>query len=344
MSPLQKSLRRDLFQLVGLGLLIVFVFCGSDWLPSPSFIEWSQRLPDGHLHKVMTWTADHLCIFSNAGVALVRQFRHNVQGHGVFLLEQVEKRALWYYFPLAVSIKYPLPLLFLPVLLTALCGRALRNWVNWLALALLFFSLVCRVQTGIRLVLPLMALSTIGLAASLIEAHRQLHNKKWRCVIPSSGSLTAVWLGWGALSVWPHGLCYTNELWGGTANGYCCLSDSNYDWGQGLKDLARWQQVNEVRDLDVLYYGTDTTLWRLPMRPLVVGGLQLGEDDLPLLVKGRTFAVGTSIVYGSVSETFDDLKALARALRRLQPIDRTATFLIYRLPASQELATANNPP
>ena len=34
------------------------------------------------------------------------------------------------------------------------------------ALALLLFSLVCRVQTGVRLVLPLMGLSVIGLAAA----------------------------------------------------------------------------------------------------------------------------------------------------------------------------------
>ena len=76
----------------------------------------------------MVWIAEHLRIFSNAGVALVRQVRHNVQGHGVFLLDQVEKRAIWYYFPLALSIKSPLPLLALPLLLGVVCRRALGNW------------------------------------------------------------------------------------------------------------------------------------------------------------------------------------------------------------------------
>jgi hypothetical protein len=132
-------------------------------------------------------------------------------------------------------------------------------------------------------------------------------------------------------------LCYTNELWGGTANGYRCLSDSNYDWGQGLRELAQWQAAHQVRDLHVFYYGTDTSLLRLPMHPLTTGALNLGVDDLPAAARGHTLAVGASIVYGSVSEMFPDLKALARALRQIEPIDRTTTFLIYRLPPSEEI-------
>jgi hypothetical protein len=135
-------------------------------------------------------------------------------------------------------------------------------------------------------------------------------------------------------------LCYTNELWGGTANGYHCLSDSNYDWGQGLKELAHWQKEHQVHDLHVLYYGTDTALKQLPMQPLHVGALQLGPDHLPAAVQGRTLAVGTSIVYGSVSEIFPDLQVLALSLRRRTPVDRTSTFLIYRFPPNEELATA----
>jgi hypothetical protein len=144
------------------------------------------------------------------------------------------------------------------------------------------------------------------------------------------------------VSVWPNGLCYTNELWGGTANGYRCLSDSNYDWGQGLKELAKWQEDHEVSDLHVVYYGTDTSLWKLPMRPLIVGHFQLGSDNLPDSARGHILAVGTSILYGSVSENFEDLHALALSVRRLTPVDRTSTFLIYRVPASPETATAVN--
>lgn len=336
----RQPFRRDLFQICSLGLVAVFCFCGCEGLPSPSFIDWANHLPSGPPRSVMVWIAEHLCIFSNAGVAIVRQFRHNVQGHGVFLLEQVERRAIWYYFPLALSIKSPLPWLVLPLLLAVACRRALRNWACLLAVAFLVFTLVCRVQTGIRLVLPIVCFAAVGLAAALVSARQQVRAGYRRGLLTTCCLSSAGWLLWASLSVWPHGLCYTNELWGGTENGYRCLSDSNYDWGQGLHDLAQWQQQHHIMDLTVLYYGTDPQLRRLPMRRLAVGALDLDADHVPASVQGRTLAVGTSIVYGSVSETFPDLKELVHALRGRQPIDRTATFLIYKFPENAEMAEA----
>ena len=326
-----------------LGLAAVFCFCGSERQPSPSFIAWGQQLPEGPLRSGTVWIAEHLRIFSNAGVALVRQVRHNVQGHGVFLLNQVEKRAIWYYFPLALSMKTPLPLLALPLLLGVVCRRALGNWAFLVALALLGFTLVCRVQTGIRLVLPLMTFAIIGLAAALVVGCQQLGLSRWRPLLTSSAAASAAWLVWASLSVWPQGLCYTNEIWGGTANGYLCLSDSNYDWGQGLKELSEWQKVHQEHNLQVLYYGTDTSLGRLPMCPLAVEGLQLGPDNLPTQAQGRMLAVSTTLLYGSVSNIFPKLQSATQALREIKPVDRTATFLIYRLPPLEAIADASIP-
>lgn len=338
----EKTFRRDLSQICALGLLAVFCFCGSEGLPSPSFIAWSQQLPDGPIRSGMVWISEHLCIFSNAGVALVRQVRHNVQGHGVFLLDQVEKRAIWYYFPLALSIKSPLPLLILPVLLVIVCRRSLGNWACLVTLAFLLFTLVCRVQTGIRLVLPLMTFAVVGLSAALVVGWQQLGMSSRRLLLTVSATATGLWLLWASLSVWPHALCYTNEMWGGTANGYRCLSDSNYDWGQGLKDLAQWQQAHHEPELRILYYGTDTTIWHMPMRPLQVDALELGPDNIPVEAQGHTLAVSTSILFGSVSEIFPNLGAAAKALRGIKPIDRTATFLIYRLPPNETMAAATS--
>lgn len=335
-----KSFRRDLMQVCCLGLLAAFCFCGSEGLPSPSFIKWAEQLPEGPMRFGMTWIAEHLCIFSNAGVALVRQVRHNVQGHGVFLLGQVAKRAIWYYFPIALSIKSPLPVLVLPLILAIVCRRALCNWACLTALALLLFTLVCRVQTGIRLLLPLVSITVVGITAALVAACQQVDRSRWRSLLTASVVFSATWLFWSAFSVWPHGLCYTNELWGGTANGYRCLSDSNYDWGQGLYELAEWQEANQVDDLHVIYYGTDRKIARLPMKRYGPGSLQLDDDNLPAPARGHTFAVGASIVYGSVSELFPDLSALAKELRGIEPSERTMTFFIYRLPPDAKLAAA----
>jgi hypothetical protein len=333
------SFRWDVFQIGTLGLVGAFWYCGSDWDVCPSFVAWAHDLPDGPLRSGMSWFAEHLRIFSNAGVALVRQVRHNVQGHGVFILDRVAQRAIWYYFPVALSIKSPLPILALPCLLVVVSPKTLRNWACWTALALLVFSLTCRVQTGIRFMLPLLALAVAGLAAALVTAREVLTARMGRSVLSGVGGLAVVWMMWSAASVWPDGLCFTNEAWGGTATGYQLLSDSNYDWGQGLKELARWQREHGVQDLDVMYYGTDPTLQKLPMRNLAPGNLILGPDGLPLGCQGRTVAVGTSLLCGSLGDDLKALKVLARELRARRPVDRTATFLIYRFPTHEKVAS-----
>src|SRR6185437_9263147 len=53
MDLFQNPFRRDLLQICGLGLIAVFCFCGSEGLPSPSFIAWSHQLPDGLLRSSM---------------------------------------------------------------------------------------------------------------------------------------------------------------------------------------------------------------------------------------------------------------------------------------------------
>jgi hypothetical protein len=330
-----RGFRRDLFHIVGLGLVVVFVYCGSDWCVSPSFVEWAQGLPEGPVRSVMVWCADHCRIFSNAGMALVRQVRHNVQGHGVFLDGQVARRAIWYYFPTALSIKATVPTLLLPLLLVLVGRRALGNWACGAAVALLMFSLVCRVQIGIRLMLPLLALACVGLGAAMACAWQQVQTRGLRRIVAGAAAVACGWMAWSALDVWPNGLCFTNELWGGTAGGYRLLSDSNYDWGQGLKELAGWQARHRAANLDVLYYGTDPALEHLPLHPVTYADLHTTEpDEIPKVVQGRTLAVSTTILYGSISEQ-PHWKPLVTWLRQFTPADRTTTFLIFRFPAAQ---------
>ena len=133
--------------------------------------------------------------------------------------------------------------------------RALRNWAVLAALVLLVFSLTSRVQIGVRMVLPMVALGLVGVAASVATACRDL-GPGWRRRLLASGAVAGViWTVFASALVWPHGLCYANELWGGTENGYLHLSDSNYDWGQGLPELARWQRSRGGPPVDVWYLG-----------------------------------------------------------------------------------------
>jgi hypothetical protein len=326
-----RPFRRDLVRVLGLGLALTFLACGCDWRPSASFVRWARGLPEGRLGAGMVWLSEHLCVFSNAGNALARQVKHNLQGHGVFLLGRTAPRALWYYFPVALAIKLTVPMLALPLALAALSPRSLANWACLVAGALLLFSLNCRVQVGVRMMLPLIGLACVGLGAALADARRSCGPGWRRRVVSALAGLSLAWMGGSALGVWPHGLCYTNELWGGTRAGYLRLCDSNYDWGQGLKELARWQPGHAPAPLAVLYHGTDPAVRRPPFRRLAVEGLPARPEELAEQLHGGPLAVSTTLLYGPFAE-HPKLGPLAEFLKARRPVARTTTFLIYEIP------------
>jgi hypothetical protein len=209
------------------------------------------------------------------------------------------------------------------------------------------------VQIGIRLVLPLVALAEVGLAAATTRACRAAGGRSLlagaRMLLPGAG---LVWSAAAAITVWPHGLCYVNELWGGTERGYLVVSDSNYDWGQGLKELAHWQVRHGDAPLDVWYFGTDPALRRLPVRALSFHALPLHRaEEIRALVQGHYLAVGTTLVHGSLGTMlradtpgWDSYWQALALLREHPPADRTTTFLMYDFTGrGQKAARAASP-
>lgn len=321
---------RDAAQVVGLGLFVVFVYCGSDWHQEASFVEWAHSLPDGPPGRGMIWLSEHLRIFSNAGEGLARQIKHNVRaegGHWAYLLGEV-RRAFWYYFPLALTIKLSVPFLAIPVLLATIRPRTLLNWANLAAAALLIVSLTMRIQIGIRLVLPLISLLVVGMAAAAVQTCSECAPGWRRHLLIAAVGAGGVWTVAAAVYVWPNGLSYTNELWGGTQRGYLYLSDSNYDWGQGLKELARRQRERGLVPLDVWYFGTDPLLESMPARSLPLHVLPANSaGDVIAQLQGHYVAASTTFLYGAAMT--DGQRQAAAFLHTQRPIDRTATFFIY---------------
>jgi len=337
---LARDFRRDVIQLFGLGMFLVFLYCGCDWHTQPAFVEWARRLPEGTMRSGMVWFAEHLRIFSNAGEGIVRQVKHNMHGHGTYLLGVSAPRALWYYFPVALTIKLSVAFLVLPLVILLAGPRHLRNWACLAALVLLCFSVTCRVQIGIRLVLPLVVLAVVGLAGAVARTCQDLSPGWPRRLLAGGVGAGIAWTAAAALLVWPHGLCYVNELWGGTASGYKYLSDSNYDWGQGLRELAGWQRRHRLAALDVWYFGSDPALNKLSMHmvPLHLPPPQEGAG-LFERVQGKYLAASTTLVYGNPGDNPQHRRAAA-ALRARRPVDRTTTFLIYDVTQAPEKGVA----
>jgi len=172
---------------------------------------------------------------------------HAGLGHPAYLFGEWRHHGWWYYLPVAIALKTPLPLLLLAGaagIILAMRGIETRFVVLApLLAATVYLALAMSggVSLGIRYLLPAAPMVTVSVVAILND---QLRRRRW-----------AAWalLGWLALTTMrarPFYIEYFNELAGGTENGYRYLVDSNYDWGQ---DLKRLQTFVRDRQVDHLY-------------------------------------------------------------------------------------------
>ena len=224
---------------------------------------------------------------------LISQTWHQRLGHPAYLLGQTYERGRWYYFPVALAVKTPLPLLAL--IAAAFALRRFRRDELFLALPAAAFFLAAmsqRVNIGVRYVLivyPLLIAFAARVAAWRWPARRPpldlardgpvqhgrgdpaprdpegpSGSRRKRSEGPRAG-----WAAVGALAAWmvveallyaPQYLPYFNELAGGPAGGDRILADSNMDWGQDLKRLAAWQRRHPVQPLYLAYSGSGDPL------------------------------------------------------------------------------------
>lgn len=261
---------------------------------------------------------------------LAYQIHQNMNGHGEsYLLGAVSPDGYWYYFLAALTIKLGLPVL---ILLAATLLLRPRMWLNGpicAALGLLALTPSFRLQLGVRYVLPIAVLAMVGASAVFARFWSQ-QEVGWRKTLAGAFA-TALMLGSfaNAVAVWPNGICYTNELFGGTARGHLALHDSNYDWGQGLPELTEWQRRHPEAPLHVWYYGTDPNAQCPPFHAISFGPSWDGAA-IESACGGGYLAVSTSITHGSFVDT-----PVGRYLNGLQSCGRTTTFLIYDFRESQ---------
>jgi hypothetical protein len=164
-------------------------------------------------------------------------FKHNGVGHAASLLGHFGYSGWWYYFPVALAVKTPIPFLILSTIgVIVAVNRAHRiEYLLPLALVLgiLLPAMQGRIDIGIRHIEPLW----IGLALLAALGFRWLLQSTR---MPLAGGLSAVALvAWLVISVaiqHPDYLAYFNGFAGSRPERV--LVDSNYDWGQDLRLLA----------------------------------------------------------------------------------------------------------
>jgi hypothetical protein len=176
-----------------------------------------------------------------------------------YLFGEISQRGWWYYFPVALAVKTPLPTLILTALgLWPLVrhGAWRRHVVIWAPLFLyLALAMTGRITIGYRHVLPVVPflILTAGFATHWLEKLATRFNPQWGY----AGLATLLlWSAVGTLWLFPHHEAFFNELVGGPANGGQVLSDSNLDWGQDLPALKQLLAEREIEQVNLAYFGT----------------------------------------------------------------------------------------
>jgi hypothetical protein len=282
-------------------------------------LRWAQKLPEGTGRTVALGVLENLRVFPNAADGFFRQVGHNARGHGAYLLGVTATSALWWYFPVLLTIKVTVPVLGLIGLSVIAARRHLLNPALACVVVLLAFSVFCRVQIGIRFMLPLMSLLIIGVSAALARAAAEMPHRGWEVA-----GVTA--LAWSLVIAACHlgnGLSYVNGIYGNMRKSHELVSESNFDWGHGLPALQDWAEDHAGGPLAVWYYGTDPALQAQSFEPV-----RLHEGDIETNLR-RYLAVSTTLVYGPPLSPL--VVETRRRLQDIEPIERVGTFLIYEI-------------
>lgn len=253
-----------------------------------------------------------------------------------YLHGELSTTGWWYYFPLAIGLKTPLPTLIAVLAAVWLLIRrkgppGVQPWdlgaVVGPGLLFLGLALTSRLDIGVRHVFPVYPFLYLlaGVAFSRWLADGRLSRV-------TAGALMS-WLVLAALFVHPHYLAYFNELAGGPAGGVRWLADSNLDWGQDLRLLKRWMDERGVRWINLCYFGSaEPEYYGIDFVALPGWQPANGAPTRPPRVPGLLAISATSLV----GIPFD-----ARTHRYYQDLLRRATLVdtvghsihVYALPA-----------
>ncbi len=319
--------RRETMTIVFLGTVLMCIYCGSDWKAEASFVKWAVALPESSFRTAILWFAEHFRLFPNGLEGIAYQIKHNLKGNGAYLFETWYTKPIWFYFPVAISLKLTIPILFLSLCLVIRSSKILLSPLGIIFVLLFLNSVTYRVQIGIRMILPIICLWFIILGIGytfIVQSSR--YPRIWQGILTVSlGTIL-----WPVLTIWPNPLTFFNLFGGGSENGYLCLSDSNYDWGQGLKELTNWCEEHRDHSTQVWYFGRDPMYGRHPSyTPAILHQFPIKNTaDFYTQVHGDYLAVGTTILFGRphLSPAAD---ISLEEIRKRQPIARTSTFFIY---------------
>ena len=241
---------------------------------------------------------------------------HDRRGDPSYLMGRWSEHGFWYYFPVILFFKTPLPFLVLAVCGFGILARGAssnRFGLVVVAIPLLLLAIVMRssINLGVRHILPIYPWLSISAAVGVVGL--------WRASV-RSGRVAAVvlssWLLLNSATAHPDYLAWFNEAAGEHPERVAV--DSNLDWGQDMLRLSRTMRRLHVKKI-YLNVVTDAWLWQngitetellQPFAP-VHGWVAVSESALVLTNRNGEF----------------------RWLERYEPVTRVGKSIrLYRIP------------
>ncbi len=234
-----------------------------------------------------------------------------------FLAGHYSQSGWWCYFPFAILVKTPVSLLLLwtGTVVLWLCRRTgFVSTALYLLVPSLFFLLAgmtSKLDIGLRHLLPIYPLLLVFGGQAVAELLRRRRSVVVGLILAAS-SLEL-------MSCYPHCLAFFNICAGGPANGYRLLVDSNLDWGQDLKGLARWMKNNHIPSVYLSYFGTaDPAYYHIVCRHL--SAAPFADDDQ--IVSGMDFPcyVAASVTQLQGVYANDTVRRFYAPLLKMKPV------------------------
>jgi hypothetical protein len=214
---------------------------------------------------------------------------------GTFLFGHVFPTGKWFFFPTVFLIKSTLTLLVLLLLVPFAGIHGKRRELIYLALPAAFYmalAISSMLNMGVRHVMPIYPFCVVlagAAAASLL-----VRSVASRIVVCALLLLTAV----SSLHAFPDFLTYSNEAFGGPSHTYRDVTDSNADWGQGLKWTKSYLDKNPASNCWFAYTQplVNPAYYGISCHPLLTGMahlIGLPSPPIPSTITGTVLISAT---------------------------------------------------
>lgn len=231
----------------------------------------ASHFPFKGIRKPLVWMAKTPILrpYAQYFLGLFMVFQRATGGNTTFFLGDVTNKGWHHYFPIVYAIKTPLALHILTIIaLLFLAWRIPKKRFPELAMLIFIiiywaFSIKSNLNIGVRHVLPTFPFIYILISGQIKRIFDYVKGKKLFRILRFALCILLIWYAFSSLSIFPYYLTHFNELIGGAKNGYKYVTDSNLDWGQDLKRLAKWVDENNIKKIKVDYFGGATVEYYL---------------------------------------------------------------------------------